>query len=109
MVKEVTSKNEFEREVFNYDGVVVVDFYAEWCMPCKIMAITLEEIASKLPSNVKIIKVNVDAFSELAKRYYIFSIPTLIIFCRGKEIERIVGLIDKNEIVSKIRRAASKC
>ncbi len=109
MVREITSRSEFEKEVLDYEGVAVVDFYADWCMPCKIMGMILEEIANKMPSGVKIVKINVDALSELAKEYQIFSIPTLIVFCKGSEVDRIVGLIDKNEIIAKIEEVASKC
>lgn len=73
---------------------VLVDFYANWCGPCKMIAPELERVES----NVKVIKVNVDDFEELARKHGVMSIPTLILFNNGKEQKRNIGFIDKDRI-----------
>ncbi len=107
-VKEI-SENDFEREVLGYKGLVIVDFYAEWCTPCKIMGMIINDIRNKLPRGVKICKINIDMATKLARSLNIFSIPTLIFFCRGREVERIVGLISKEELLRKVERISANC
>ena len=72
----------------------LVDFYANWCGPCKMIAPELE----KVESNVKVIKVDVDEFEELARTYGVMSIPTLVLFENGKELKRTIGFMDKDKI-----------
>ena len=72
----------------------LVDFYANWCGPCKMIAPELE----KVESNVKVIKVDVDEFEELARTYGVMSIPTLVLFENGKELKRTIGFVDKDKI-----------
>ena len=79
------------------DGTTLVDFYAEWCGPCKMLAPLLEEISNEI-SDIKIVKVNTDNFEELSQKYGIMSIPTLILFENGKEINKNIGFISKDEI-----------
>ena len=73
---------------------VLVDFYADWCGPCKMMAKTLE----KVESNLQAVKVNVDTFEKLAREYGVMSIPTLILFENGEEVKRNVGFLDKDRL-----------
>ena len=73
---------------------ILVDFYANWCGPCKMIAPQLE----KVESDIKVVKVDVDEFEDLAKEYGVMSIPTLILFNEGKEIKRTIGFIDKEKI-----------
>ena len=73
---------------------ILVDFYANWCGPCKMLAPELERVES----NIKVIKVDVDEFEELAREYGVMSIPTLILFEEGKEVKRTIGFMDKDKI-----------
>ena len=92
----------FKSEVLDSKGVVLVDFWAEWCGPCKMFIPILEEVASAVDS-VKICKLNVDECSEIAGEYGIRSIPTLIVFKDGKRIDHMVGVRQKEELLDKIK------
>lgn len=94
---EFNSEN-FEKEVLNESKTVLVDFYADWCGPCKMMAPIIEEVGKQIQGKVG--KVNVDKNQDLAMKYNIMSIPTIIIFKEGKEVKRFVGLRDKNELLN---------
>lgn len=93
---QITNEN-FEYEVLESKKTVLVDFYADWCGPCKMLSPIIEEIA-KENENIKIAKINVDNEQEIAMKYQVMSIPTLIVINNGKETKRSVGLIDKYEI-----------
>jgi thioredoxin 1 len=97
---KINSVEEFERNI--KDGKVLVDFYADWCPPCRMLSPIIEEIESK--KIVRVLKVNVDELRDLALRYQIFSIPTLIIFKDGREADRIIGLVPKDEIIRRLER-----
>ena len=90
----------------NFDSVihdikpVVVDFHALWCSPCKIQSPILKEVAAELGERVKIIKIDVDNNSEIARRYSVQSVPTIIIFKNGKLVWRQSGVVSKNELKS---------
>jgi thioredoxin 1 len=85
-------------------GVVLVDFWASWCMPCKMMAPILNEVAEATEETVSIYKLNVDEQQEVAARYGIRNIPTMILFKDGKEVERIIGVKPKDYIISSINK-----
>lgn len=89
----------FEDEVLNDQGKVLVDFYADWCGPCKMMSPIIDNIAEELGEKVKVGKVNIDDNKELAMQFGIMSIPTIIIFKNGKVDKTFVGLRDKEEII----------
>lgn len=95
---KIVSKEEFD--VISRSGNVVVDFYADWCGPCKMMAPVVEELAGELQGKAKVGKINVDENQDLAMKYNVMSIPTLIIFKDGKEFKRFVGVRDKNELLN---------
>lgn len=94
------SSENFEKEVLNSNEPVLVDFYADWCGPCKMMAPVVEELAGNLQGKAKVGKINVDENQDLAMEYNVMSIPTLIIFKDGKETKRFVGVRDKNELLN---------
>ena len=90
-------ENENFNEIIN-NGLVLVDFYAEWCGPCKMLGPVLEEIDSEV-TDAKIIKVNVDEHGDIAQKYGVMSIPTLILFKDGVELKKTIGFIPKEDIV----------
>lgn len=92
----VTTDN-FETEVLKSDVPVLVDFYADWCGPCKMLAPLVEQFAQEHPQ-VKVCKINVDDQADLAMDYDVRSIPTLVVFKDGKEANRSVGLISKSQL-----------
>ena len=94
------SSENFEKEVLKSEKSVLVDFYADWCGPCNAMAPVIEELATELEEKAKVGKINVDENSDIAVKYNVMSIPTLIIFKNGKEEKRLVGLRDKEELLS---------
>lgn len=99
MELKLSSEN-FEKEVLNSEKPVLVDFYADWCGPCKMMAPIVEELAKDLEEKAKVGKINVDENSDIAVEYNVMSIPTLIIFKNGKEEKRLVGVRSKEELLN---------
>ena len=93
------TKENFENEVLNFDGKILVDFFATWCGPCQMLSSTLEEFASEAEGNFKLGKLDTDMNEELTLKYNISSIPCLIVFEGGKEKTRSVGLVNKDEIM----------
>src|SRR5690554_2597022 len=99
---ESVNNENFESAVLNLDEPVVVDFWAEWCGPCKALAPILDEIANEVGENAKLVKVNVDEAGELAQKYGIRGIPTLIFFKDGEVKSTLVGNQPKAEILRNI-------
>lgn len=96
------NKQNFEQEVLNSRDVVLVDFFATWCGPCKMMAPVLDEIAEEYPQ-YKICKVNVDEEQELAEQYNVMSIPTFIVFKNGNVVNQTLGAKPKNQIIEMLK------
>lgn len=96
-VLKITSEN-YEEEVLNAKERVLIDFYADWCGPCKMMAPVVEEVAEELAGKIKVGKVNVDDNQDLAMEYGIMSIPTLVVIEDGKAIKTLVGFRSKQEL-----------
>ena len=94
-MSKVIEEKEFEKEVLKNKETVLVDFYADWCGPCKMLGPILEEVGK----DHKVFKVNVDNEPELAQEYGVMSIPCMVLFKDGKEANRMVGLRPKSEIV----------
>lgn len=90
----------FNKEVKESSKLVLIDFYADWCGPCKMMSPIIDEIANEVDDRVKICKLNVDESQNIAIEYNVMSIPTLIIFKNGVMINNIVGLRQKQEILN---------
>lgn len=103
MSLEVTSVN-FEKEVLNSEIPVLVDFWAPWCGPCKAVAPVIEEVEKEVSQQIKVCKVNIDDSPEIATRYSIMSIPTLMILKQGNIMEMKVGAVRKEELMSLIQK-----
>ncbi|MDR3691246.1 MAG: thioredoxin [Fimbriimonas sp.] len=100
----VTAK-EFEQNVLKSDVPVLVDFWAEWCGPCKAIGPSIEQLATEYAGKAKVYKLDVDSEGELAMQYGVMSIPALLVFKDGKEIDRMVGAAPKAQIAALIDRA----
>ena len=100
----ITSLN-FENEVLNSDKPVLLDFYADWCGPCKMLAPVLHEIAEESTGALKVGKINVDEQMELAMRFQVSSIPMLVVFKDGKAVAKSVGYRPKAEIAAMVESA----
>ena len=99
MVIQIKSSADFEQEVLKSDKPVIVDFYADWCGPCKMLTPIIDEIADEKNDQIKVCKVNVDENSELAQKYSVQSIPTIISFKNGDIYKKSLGLIPKEEVL----------
>jgi len=93
----------FQKEVLESDGLVLVDFWAPWCMPCRMLAPTIEEIANEMEGKVKVCKMNVDESIKYPQQYGIMSIPTVMLFKNGQTVETMIGLQPKEEILKTIQ------
>ena len=99
---EIISETQFDEDVLQSDIPVLVDFFAQWCMPCKMIAPSLEELAEELQDKAKILKVDVDQAQDLALRYSVRSIPMLLIFKNGEVVDTIIGAAPKEDIKEKL-------
>ncbi len=103
MSEVIINKSNFENEVINADKPVLLDFYADWCGPCKMLSPVLGEIADEYADVLKVAKVNVDDEPELAMKFKVSSIPMLVLFKKGKIISTSVGYRPKDEILNELK------
>jgi len=96
------TKANFESEVLNYSGTVLVDFWASWCGPCRMLSPIVDQIAEENPE-IKVAKVNVDDDGELAAQFSVMSIPTLIVFKNGKAVSQSLGVRPKAQILEMLK------
>ena len=98
-IKNLTDKN-FNHQVSK--GICLVDFWASWCMPCKMMAPVLNELAEEVGDKVAVCKVNIEDYQSVAQKHSVRNIPTLLIFRNGKEVDRLVGIKSKDFLINKL-------
>lgn len=99
------SKKKSFKELINSDSAVLVDFYATWCGPCQTLSPIVQEVAKEMGSQLKVIKVDVDRNPAAAQQFQIRSIPTLMVFKKGKSLWRKAGLMTKRELLASVKRA----
>ena len=99
-VKEITDAT-FEEEIKKSDKPAIVDFWADWCMPCKAMAPVIDEVADHLSDKVKICKINVDQNTKMAADLGVMNIPTMLFFKGGEEKNRVTGVVSKEDLMEK--------
>ncbi len=98
----IVDKSNFDEQVLQSETPVMVDFWATWCVPCRMIAPIVERIAEKYVGKIKVAKLDVDSNPELAIRYQVMSIPTLLFFKNGQIVERIIGAVSEQVIVQKV-------
>lgn len=106
MAREINS-SEFQSEVLGSNGTVLVDFSATWCGPCKMLAPIIDELDTEVEGRAKVLKVDVDKSSDIARKYNIMGVPTVIIFKNGTAVEQIVGFQPKEILKSKLEKYSS--
>lgn len=98
----ILNDSNFEEEVLKSDLPVLIDFWAEWCAPCKMIAPIIEDIATEYSGKIKVAKLDVDNNPQTSMKYGIRSIPTLLIFKNGEAVDQLIGAVPKASIVSKL-------
>ena len=101
-VIEITKEN-YQKEIENAEGKIIIDFYADWCMPCKRMSPIVDQIAEENP-DVKFVKVNIDENEDLARTYGIMSIPTFVYMEDGAVVSKKIGMMPKEELMNLIKK-----
>ncbi|MBF0483160.1 MAG: thioredoxin [Candidatus Omnitrophica bacterium] len=98
------NEQNFEAEVTKSDMAVLIDFWAEWCGPCRMMSPVIDAIADELKGKIKVVKVNIDEASGLAEQYNVMSIPTLAVVKRGEVVDVFVGAMPKEALITKLQK-----
>ncbi len=99
------NKNNFKSEILDFDGKVLVDFWATWCGPCQMLTPIMEELNTELSSVVKITKVNVDEEPELSAQYNVSAIPTVLLFNKGQLVDTLIGFKQKEDYIKAVNKA----
>ncbi len=97
-----TTDTDFENDINVTGKLVLVDLWAEWCGPCKMMEPVLEEIAGEMEESLQVVKINIDQNQETPMKFNVMNIPTLLFFKDGKEVDRVIGAVPKKQLVKKI-------
>ena len=100
---KLVNNSQFYNKIRTSDKLVVIDFFATWCGPCKMLTPIFESLSKEMSDKVDFAKIDIDRSFEVAQEYEIVSVPTMIIFKNGKEVQRMVGFIPKEQIKSKIK------
>ncbi|GBD31076.1 MAG: thioredoxin [Gemmatimonadales bacterium] len=95
---------QFEQEIERYEGLAIVDFWAEWCGPCRVLAPVVEQIAQEYEGKVKVAKLDVDTNQNTAMKYNVRSIPSVLFFKGGKHVDTVVGAVPKAYLIEKINQ-----
>ncbi|ABA23368.1 Thioredoxin [Trichormus variabilis ATCC 29413] len=95
--------NSFEEMLSGSDLPVLVDFYADWCGPCQMMATILQQVNNQLKDRIRIVKIDTEKYTELATQYQIYALPTLVLFKQGKPVDRIEGVLQTPDLVQRLQ------
>lgn len=100
---KVINTSQFRGEIENSNGIVVVDFFATWCGPCKMLAPVFESLGNEMQNEARFVKVDIDQSLEIAQQFNISTVPTMMIFKNGKPVESLVGFMPKEKIKAKVQ------
>ncbi|WP_455538195.1 thioredoxin [Terrisporobacter sp.] len=103
-MSKIVNTNEFINKVENKKGAVVVDFFATWCGPCKMLSPVYDSLGEEMKEKADFLKVDIDQSIELAQKFSVATVPTVIVFKDGKEMDRLVGFIPKNTLQEKVEK-----